>query len=60
MITEKNVNQLSGSPGKRNLLADYQHFYKQFMFFRLNAIQKTIKAKKNVNESSGSPGKHNC
>ena len=33
--TEKNVNQLSGSPEKLNLLADYQHFYKQFMFLDL-------------------------
>ena len=35
METEKNVNQLSGSPGKRNLLVDYQHFYKQLMFLDL-------------------------
>ena len=26
--------------------------------FRLDAVQKTIKAKKNVDELSGSPGKH--
>ena len=35
MEAEKNVNQLSGSPGKRNFLADIQHFYKQFMFLDL-------------------------
>ena len=59
MKIEKDVNELSGSLGKRNFSADYQHFYVETVYvFILDAVQKTIKSKKNVNELSGSPGKN--
>ena len=56
--TEKNVNQMSGSSGKRNLLNKFSTILETVYVFRLDAVQKTIKVKNNVNEFSGSPGKH--
>ena len=55
MKTEKNVNKLSGSPGKRNYLA-LSTLLQKLYAFRLDAVQKTMKTEKNVNELSGYPG----
>ena len=58
MKTEKNVNKLSGSPGKRNYL-ELSTLLHTIYVFRLDAVQKTIKTEKNMKELSDSPRKRN-
>ena len=58
MKTEKNVNKLSGSPGKRNYLALSTLLHTLYVF-RLDAVQKIMKTEKNMKELPDSPGKRN-
>ena len=53
---EKNVNKLSGSPGKRNFL-EAPIIQGRLYLFGLSFVQKTKKTEQNVNELFGPPGK---
>ena len=53
---EKNVNKLSGFPGKRSFLAS-AIIQGTLYVFGLSFVQKTKKTEQNVNELFGPPGK---
>ena len=56
MKTEKNMKELSDSPGKRNVLP-LSTLQETVYVFELDAVQKTKKTEKNVKEMSSLPGK---